>query len=47
LCDGKNKDSGKDCPDGVYYYICKVNFYRLNGTETKELHGNVQVLRDK
>ncbi|MCX6290745.1 MAG: gliding motility-associated C-terminal domain-containing protein [Bacteroidetes bacterium] len=44
---GKNKDSGKDCPGGVYYYICKVNFYRLNGTETKDLHGYFQLMREK
>jgi gliding motility-associated-like protein len=43
--DGKNKDSGKECPEGIYYYVCKVNFYRLNGTEQKELHGYVQLLR--
>ncbi len=47
LWDGKNKDSGNDCPDGVYYYVCKVNFYRLNGTETQELHGHVQLLRNQ
>ncbi len=43
---GTNQSSGKECPDGVYYYICKVNFYRLNGTETKELHGFVHLVRE-
>ena len=45
--DGKNKFTKGDCPDGVYYYTCKVNFIRLNGTETKELHGYVHLLRAK
>jgi gliding motility-associated-like protein len=44
---GKNKDSGKDCPEGVYYYVCKVNFYRLNGTESIELHGYIELIRGK
>ena len=42
---GTNKDSGKECPDGIYYYVCIVNFYRLNGTESKELHGFVHLIR--
>ena len=45
--DGKDKYSGNDCTDGVYYYVCRVNFYRLNGTESKELHGFVQLIRAK
>ena len=45
--DGKDKDSGNDCTEGVYYYVCKVNFYRLNGTESIELHGFIQLIRAK
>ena len=45
--DGKNKDSGGDCPDGVYYYTCIVNFYRLYGTESRELHGYIHLIRGK
>lgn len=45
--DGKNKFSKGDCPDGVYYYTCIVNFLRLNGTESKQLHGYVHLIRGK
>jgi len=45
--DGKNKDSKGDCPDGVYYYTCIVNFFRLNGTESKKLHGYIHLIRGK
>ncbi|MBK5285259.1 MAG: gliding motility-associated C-terminal domain-containing protein [Bacteroidia bacterium] len=44
---GKNKFSGKDCPDGVYYYTGIVNFISLNGTITKDLHGFVHIIRKK
>jgi gliding motility-associated-like protein len=42
--DGKDQESGAMCSDGVYYYTCKVNFYRLQGVETIDLHGTVQLL---
>ncbi len=42
--DGLDQQSGILCSDGVYYYTCKVNFYRLQGVETVELHGTVQLL---
>ena len=45
--DGKNKDSKQDCPDGVYFYTCKVYFYRIFGDDVKELHGTIQLLRNK
>jgi gliding motility-associated-like protein len=43
--DGKNKDSKGDCPEGVYYYTCKVFFFRISGDEAVELHGTVQLIR--
>jgi gliding motility-associated-like protein len=43
--DGKNYKSKGDCPDGVYYYVCKVNFKRVVGTESVELKGYVHLLR--
>lgn len=43
--DGKNKDSKGDCPEGVYYYTCKVYFFRITGDEAVELHGTVQLIR--
>lgn len=45
--DGKNKFSKGDCPDGVYYYTCTVNFMRLNGTESRQLHGYIHLIRGK
>ncbi len=45
--DGKNKFSKGDCPDGVYYYTCIVNFFRLHGTESKQLHGYIHLIRGK
>ena len=45
--DGKNKDSKQDCPDGVYYYTCLVNFYTLYGVETRVLTGFVHLIRGK
>lgn len=45
--DGKNKFSKGECPDGVYYYTCIVNFYRLNGIESKKLNGYIHLIRGK
>jgi gliding motility-associated-like protein len=44
---GKNQKNKKDCPEGVYYYTCTVNFFRLNGTESMELNGYVHLIRGK
>ncbi|REJ80526.1 MAG: gliding motility-associated C-terminal domain-containing protein [Bacteroidetes bacterium] len=43
--DGKHKDNGVDCPDGVYFYTCRVNFFRISGTEIVELNGYVHLIR--
>ena len=45
--DGKNQFSKGECPDGVYYYTCIVNFYRLNGIESKKLNGYIHLIRGK
>ncbi len=45
--DGKNKFSKGDCPDGVYYYTCIVNFFRLHGTQSVQLHGYLHLIRGK
>lgn len=45
--DGKNKDSKQDCPEGVYFYTCKVYFYRILGDGAEELHGTIQLIRNK
>lgn len=44
---GKESKSNKDCPEGVYYYTCKVLFYRLKGDSTYDLNGFVHLLRKK
>lgn len=43
--DGIHKDSQKDVPEGVYYYICKVFSTRLGGVESVELKGALQLFR--
>ena len=40
---GKIKGDGKVVPDGVYYYICKVNELRLQGIVTRTLKGSIQL----
>jgi gliding motility-associated-like protein len=42
--DGKEEKSGNPCPDGTYYYTCRVNFYRLQGVESVDLHGTVEII---
>jgi gliding motility-associated-like protein len=43
--DGKDKSTGMPCPDGVYYYVCQVNEIHLDGIQSRELKGFVQILR--
>jgi len=43
--DGKDKYSGKECDDGVYFYICDVYEIRLNGIKKRNIHGYVQILK--
>ena len=43
--DGTNMNTGKPVPDGVYYYICDVYEYRLNGLQPRNISGFVQVVR--
>lgn len=44
LWDGVHMDSGEGVPDGVYYYVCKVNYLRLEGLVSEELKGTVHLL---
>jgi len=44
LWDGKNKDTKLPCPDGTYYYVCKVNEIRVEGLKPRILKGYVQLL---
>jgi flagellar hook assembly protein FlgD len=41
--DGKNFESGNISPDGAYYYTIKVNTKRLNGIETLQFSGTIQL----
>ncbi|MBP6334946.1 MAG: gliding motility-associated C-terminal domain-containing protein, partial [Bacteroidia bacterium] len=43
--DGIDQQSGKECSEGVYYYTCLVNFYRVKGVESVELNGYVHLMR--
>ncbi len=45
--DGKNKDTKIDCSDGVYFYTCKVYFYSVKQESFLELHGTIQLIRNK
>ncbi len=40
---GTLKNTGEVLPDGVYYYVCNVNYARLSGTETAQLKGYVHL----
>ena len=43
--DGKNYKSGRDCPDGVYYYVCKVNELYLSGVKSRYVYGFIEMIR--
>ena len=41
---GTHKESNEPVPDGVYYYLCTVNYARLQGNTTEQLNGYVHIL---
>lgn len=43
--DGKNQDNQLDCPEGVYFYTCKVYTIRLTGLEVIDLSGFIHLYR--
>ncbi len=43
--DGKSRSSGNDSAAGVYFYVCRVSFLKIDGTETKTLKGFVHLMR--
>ncbi len=44
--DGTFENKGKECPDGVYYYICTVNEIYLSGIKPRTIKGFVHLLRN-
>jgi gliding motility-associated-like protein len=45
--DGRDKDTKKFLPSGVYYYICEVYETRLDGTQTRTLNGFVHLFYEE
>lgn len=43
--DGKDKQNGKDCADGVYFYVCDVYFEAFEGPVKITLQGSVSIYR--
>ena len=43
---GTNKDSGKECAEGVYYYTCRVFFFSIKSSQSIDLHGTIQLIRN-
>ncbi len=41
--DGKDMNTGKQVADGVYYYICDVYEYRLNGIQPRNISGFIHI----
>ena len=44
--DGTHMSNGQPVPEGVYYYVCKINEIRLTGLEQRELTGFIQLFRN-
>ena len=44
--DGTNYQTGEDVPEGVYYYLVRVNEVRLTGLEVREITGFIHLFRD-
>ncbi|MFZ4463552.1 MAG: gliding motility-associated C-terminal domain-containing protein [Bacteroidales bacterium] len=43
--DGKEKQTGSDCPEGVYFYTCDLNLMSLNGLVELHLQGSITIIR--
>ena len=44
---GKNQFTRKNCMDGVYFYVCKVNEIHVTGIKPREITGFIQLFRNK
>jgi gliding motility-associated-like protein len=45
LWDGTNQFTKQVCVDGVYYYVCDVKEYTLDGIKTRRLNGSITIFR--
>jgi gliding motility-associated-like protein len=45
LWNGKDQQTGIDCPDGIYYYICEVYETYLDGIRNRNIRGTIQIIR--
>ncbi len=45
LWDGKDQQTGTNCPDGIYYYICEVYETYLDGVRKRNIRGTIQIIR--
>lgn len=43
--DGINKFNNKECPEGVYFYICDVYEFTFDGIAQRTLKGSVTIIR--
>ncbi|MBU1010292.1 MAG: gliding motility-associated C-terminal domain-containing protein [Bacteroidetes bacterium] len=43
--DGKSQRNGKDCTDGVYFYVCTVYFMGFDGLVEQQLQGSITIIR--
>ncbi len=43
--DGKDQQTGKDCQDGVYFYVCDLLIQTLDGPYSLHLQGSVTIIR--
>lgn len=44
--DGKNQNSNMNCSEGVYFYICDVYEYKLQGLTKRTINGFLHLLRN-
>ena len=45
MWDGKDINTKQDCSEGVYFYICDVYEYRLEGLKIRKLQGMINLYR--
>jgi hypothetical protein len=43
--DGKEMQTGSDCPEGVYFYTCDLSLMSLNGLVELHLQGSITIIR--